>query len=275
MLLSKIKKHFSLFSIQRQQNKTLKKMSLEKDTSLINIINAFNTIKSGLYDDEDLKAFQECETYRSYLLKNDSLVSYEIFGINKKTQVKDICAKATSKSIWARFLYLITKELNNPSVLEIGTNLGISGSYILEALKNKENSMFITMEGVPALCDIASSQFKKITPAKKYVIHQGLYQSTFPKLLSNNTNFNLIFIDGNHKKNPTIQYFHELKSCLIYPSIFIFDDINWSSEMQEAWRIIKSDKTVSYSIDMFKWGIVILNKLPANLQKHYRLHLSY
>ena len=275
MLLSKIKKHFSLFSIQLQQNQTLQKMSLENDTSLINIINAFNTVKSGVYEDEDLKVFQECETYRSYLLKNESLVSYEVFGINKKKMVKDICVKATSKSVWAQFLYLLTKELRHPSVLEIGTNLGISGSYILEALKNKENSMFITMEGVPAFCDIASNQFKKIASSKNYAIHQGLYQLTFPKLVSKNASFNLVFIDGNHKKNPTIQYFNELKSCLIYPSIFIFDDINWSTEMQEAWGIIKSDKTISYSIDMFKWGIVILNKLPANVQKHYSLHLSY
>jgi predicted O-methyltransferase YrrM len=275
MISSKIKKHFSLLSIRLQEKKTLQNMMLEKDVSLKIIVEAFSTIKSGKHESEDAVAFKKCEMYRESLLNNDTIVSYNVFGINKVMAVKDICRQATSPPIWAQFLYLIAKQIKTPYFLEIGTNLGVSGSYILEALKNKLNSKFITMEGVPDLCVISNSQFANITSDKKYTIYEGLYEATFPALLKDNLNFNILFIDGHHKRDSTLQYFNDLKSRTQYPAIFIFDDINWSVEMKQAWSIIKSDSSTSYSIDMFKLGIIIINKHKKCKTAHYKLHLSY
>jgi predicted O-methyltransferase YrrM len=131
------------------------------------------------------------------------------------------------------------------------------------------------MEGLPQLCDIASNQFKKISNQEKYKIYQGLYQSTFPDLMREDINFNILFIDGHHQKTPTLQYFQDLKSKLVFPAIFIFDDINWSNDMKEAWETIKSDDKVSYSIDMFQWGIIIINGQKSKSMSHYKLHLTY
>ena len=55
----------------------------------------------------------------------------------------------------------------------------------------------------------------------------------------------------------------------------IFDDINWTKNMQTAWTIIKNDKDVFYTIDLFKWGIVIIDDLHSKKKKDYKLHLSY
>ena len=55
----------------------------------------------------------------------------------------------------------------------------------------------------------------------------------------------------------------------------IFDDINWSKDMQSAWEIIKSDQDVCYSIDLFKWGIIIIDKSVSDRNIHFNLHLSY
>ena len=90
-----------------------------------------------------------------------------------------------------------------------------------------------------------------------------------------NKNFNIVFIDGNHKKEPTIKYFTELQSQLSSPAIIIFDDINWSLDMQQVWKIVKSNKNVSYSIDMFKFGILIFDKKSIHKKGDYKLHLAY
>ena len=42
--------------------------------------------------------------------------------------------------------------------------------------------------------------------------------------------------------------------------IFIFDDIHWSQEMEEAWQIIKQHPQVKVTIDIFFMGIVFLKK---------------
>ena len=96
-----------------------------------------------------------------------------------------------------------------------------------------------------------------------------------PNCIKKKIKFNLCFIDGNHQKLPTIDYFQNLKSRLDLPAIMIFDDINWSKDMQSAWEIIKSDQDVCYSIDLFKWGIIIIDKSVSDRNIHFNLHLSY
>ena len=43
-------------------------------------------------------------------------------------------------------------------------------------------------------------------------------------------------------------------------SVWIFDDIHWSKDMEEAWEIIKNHPQVTVTIDTFQWGIVFFRK---------------
>lgn len=268
-------KHFSILSTRYNQNKELSRIA-KKNNELLNLIlESFFQIKKSSFRDEDIKAFNNCENYRKQLLADVSEVSYEVFGDDRVALVKDICKKASSTSRWGQFIYCITKKIESPFFLEIGTNVGVSGAYILEALKGKKNSKFISMEGVSKLCEISSRQFSKIVGSEKFEVRQGLYQDTFPILIKENLTFNILFIDGNHRKEPTIQYFQQLKSKILNTCIFILDDINWSQGMKEAWAIIRDDVDVSFSIDLYKLGIIIIDKDEPTKNNHFRLHLTY
>jgi hypothetical protein len=50
--------------------------------------------------------------------------------------------------------------------------------------------------------------------------------------------------------------------------VWIFDDIHWSQEMEEAWKIIKSHPKVTVTIDTFQWGFVFsdMNRKKSILQ---------
>ncbi|MAQ31964.1 MAG: hypothetical protein CMD26_04465 [Flavobacteriales bacterium] len=275
MIYSKIKKHLSITLNRLNQTRVLKLMNTQQHPTLNNIVDAFLETKHVLHTEKDLQLFQDCENYRTQLLTNKNLISYDVFGSSLKNPVYSICEKASSKPIWGQFLYKLIKNNNSKNVLEMGTNLGVSGSYILNALKDTANSHFISMEGVPDLCNIASQQFNSINPKTQHSIIQGLYDKTFAELYKKKIKFNLCFIDGNHQKDPTIDYFQNLKSRLDLPAIMIFDDINWSNDMQSAWEIIKSDQDVCYSIDLFKWGIIIIDNSVSDRNIHFNLHLSY
>ena len=275
MLFSKIKKHLLLFYIQFNESKTLKSMLFHKDPTLDIIVDCFKKLKSNKFEAREIEVFRQRKKYRDSLLKDTRRISFEIFGTNNPILVKDICKKASSPSIWGKLFYLITSKFQNINILEIGTNLGISGGFFLEAIKDKQNSFFVTMEGVDELCSIAQNEFLKIINVEKFNIYQGLYENTFPKLLQTHYEFDMVFIDGNHKKQSTLEYFNALKIKLKHPSIIIFDDINWSCEMSEAWEIIKTDEIVAYSIDFYKLGIVIINSEKPSSPLHYHLHLSY
>lgn len=275
MIIKKIKKHRLIISRRIKQNKQLRKISRYKNESLKKVVESYITVKNSKFTNEDLSAFKNCEDYRKQLLNNETLISYEVFNSTKKALVKDICKNAASSKKWCQLIYIITKKIDSPVFLEIGTNLGISGTYILEAIKNKKESKFITMEGLPQLCEISSKQFSSIVSPTKYEVKQGLYDSTFPMLLKENLKFNILFIDGNHKKESTIEYFHQLKLNVSNPAIFIFDDINWSKGMKEAWEIIKTDSDVNYSIDLYEQGIIIIDKNESKKRIDFELHLAY
>ena len=71
---------------------------------------------------------------------------------------------------------------------------------------------------------------------------------------------NLIYFDGNHSKKATLEYFELFLSTATNDSVWIFDDIHWSSDMEEAWEVIKNHPLVTVTIDTFQWGIVFFRK---------------
>jgi predicted O-methyltransferase YrrM len=70
------------------------------------------------------------------------------------------------------------------------------------------------------------------------------------------TTYDLVYFDGNHSKKATLDYFELLLPTISNESIWIFDDIHWSKDMEDAWRIIKNHPKVTVTIDTFQWGIV-------------------
>ncbi len=238
-----------LDSIRKIDNQTL---NIVVDTML--------RVQANDFSEEDKQVFQGLDKFRNELSQSNEIIDYKIFGSDETGIVHDIFRRAASPEIWCKYLYLLAKNLNVKNYLEIGTNLGVSGSYILSALKTHPDCHFVTMEGVPKLCAIAESQFQKIGSNDQFQIFQGLYQDTFPKVIDLPFDFEICFIDGNHKLEPTLQYFNQLKEKTTESSVFIFDDIYWSDEMIEAWKIIKNDPNINFAIDLFKMGIVIIDK---------------
>ncbi len=275
MIEKKINKHLSIARTRLNQNKELEKISQYKNSTLHKVVAAIHTVKNANFNDEDSRAFQNCEKYRTELLQDKTLISYEIFGSDKTARVKDICKNAASSKKWCEFLYFLSKKTEPSLLLEIGTNLGISGCYVLESIQNNAKARFITMEGLSRLCEISANQFASIAPPSKYEIREGLFDSTFPQLLKEDVLFDLLFIDGNHKKEPTIAYFKALKEKIKSPAIFVFDDINWSREMKEAWKLIQNDGDVNFAIDLYKQGIAIIDKKETEKNVQFKLHLAY
>ena len=70
----------------------------------------------------------------------------------------------------------------------------------------------------------------------------------------------MIFIDGNHKKDATMNYFQRCLQHIDDSSVLIFDDIHWSEGMEEAWDEIKQHPGVKVTIDLFQMGLVFFRE---------------
>jgi hypothetical protein len=74
------------------------------------------------------------------------------------------------------------------------------------------------------------------------------------------------FIDGHHAAEPTLDYFDQCLAKAHNDTVFIFDDIHWSTGMEEAWVAIKAHPKVTVTIDLFHFGIVFLRKAAGGLR---------
>lgn len=273
-MIKKVQKYIDFIQRIAHQKKAISELKSYQNETLNKVLDTIFQVKNSDFSDKDLAVFDQIKSYRKELSESRQIITYEIFGSDLKRSVKEISSIAASPEIWGKFHYLIAKNLSAKNYLEIGTNLGVSGSYILSALKKNPESNFVTMEGIETLCEISRKQFLTISEEKNFQIIQGLYENTFPKVLDLPFDFDLIFIDGNHQKEPTLHYFNSLKSKLNSPAVIVFDDINWNYGMMEAWEIIRNERDVNYALDLYKLGIVIIDKNDQNKSVNKKLFLT-
>jgi predicted O-methyltransferase YrrM len=114
------------------------------------------------------------------------------------------------------------------------------------------------LEGASAIAGIAKRNFEKLRLDNVRLL-QGNFEETLPSLLLSVKITDFVFIDGNHRREPTLAYFNQLVSFSTNSTISILDDIHWSKEMEEAWNQVKQHPAVTLTIDLFFIGIVCIN----------------
>ena len=144
--------------------------------------------------------------------------------------------------------------------------MGIATTYMSEF--SNEVKVY-TLEGCPKIASLAKAYFREFK-FNNIDILVGEFGETLPVVLKNRK-FDVIYFDGNHQKEPTIDYFEQCLKAAHEDSIFIFDDIHWTNEMEAAWDFIKNHKNVTISIDSFKWGMVFFRK--SQVKQHFSLRL--
>ena len=149
-------------------------------------------------------------------------------------------------------------------MLEFGTALGISSAY--QALGNP-GANILSLEGNPDSAKLARENFDQLGISNVRVI-DGPFEESLPNVLADMPRLDWVFLGGNHRKEPTLNYFRQLSAHLHEDSILILDDIHWSAEMETAWEQIKLDPKVSLSVDLFFMGLLFFRK---DLSKEHRI----
>lgn len=175
-------------------------------------------------------------------------------GISNK-KVKDIVRKSAISPKKGRLLFRLVNFLQPNNMVEMGTSLGISTLYLHKACPEAE---LITMEGSPGTSIFAGENFRilKADSIKRVV---GDFAVTMPEVIKRLSTIDFVFFDGNHRKEATLEYFHQFLPLASAQCVFVFDDIRWSKGMQEAWKEIVKEPTAKVTIDLFSFGLVLFN----------------
>jgi predicted O-methyltransferase YrrM len=233
----------------------------------------YDFIRKVLLDKRKFDAYDAIESCRKELLKDKRVLHIEDFGAGSRLRktnertVSEIAHSSLKPKKFSQLLFRIVNFYQTENILELGTSLGITSAYLASA---KKDAKVITMEGSIEIASIANSNFKKLQLNNISVI-TGNFDNQLPHLLSTQNKLDLIFIDGNHRYEPTMRYFEMLLPKMLETSILIFDDIHWSKEMEMAWEQIQNHPQVTVTIDLFFIGLVFFRK-ENKVTQHFQIN---
>ena len=211
-------------------------------------------------------SFEKIEQLRQRLLYSQKEI--EVTDLGTGTSGKRTLAQIAERSLksekYGQLLFRLANHLRPETILELGTSLGISTAYLASAVPNAK---IITIEGCPNISAEAKKNFESLG-LKNIETVVGNFDTSLKQTIDSilNTQYSildLVFFDGNHKMEPTLNYFNQCLSQAHNDSLFIFDDIHWSDEMEEAWEEIKKSPKVTVTIDLFFIGLVFFRKEQA------------
>ncbi len=254
-----------------QAKSFIKFVLLSKNSHGVHSPFVYHLVSKCFYDKRVYPEYSILKNYREKLLTDDQFLEITDFGQGSrvfKTNKRKVSGIAKNAGITAkrqRLLFRLVRYFMPSEVLELGTSLGLATAAM--ALGNT-SAAIKTVEGCPNTAKKAKEMLEAF-----HLKNIQLYAQTFETFFSENKgeNYQFVYIDGNHNKEKTLQYFEILLERVENNSVLIFDDIYWSKPMSEAWQEIIAHKKVTVSIDVFYWGIVFFRK--EQQKEHFTIRL--
>lgn len=228
-----------------------------------------NTIKK----DSISADFAEIEAIRQQMLQSREKIHVTDYGAGSKVnaslvrEVRDIAQNSKKSARLGRLFYRLIQQLDHEHLFDLGTSLGPTTLYLAAANPKAE---IVTFEGCPETAKVARRNFEQFlvhSPQSTVHSHQSKIETIVGNLdevlatrVSAAPKIDFAFFDANHRYEPTVRYFETCLQKAHNDSLFVFDDIHWSAEMEAAWAYIKAHPSVTVTIDLFAVGLVFFRK---------------
>jgi len=222
----------------------------------------YQFLEEVLEDDRYYYAFGENEMLRRRLLNDRGRLQIDDFGAGSKANparersIRDVARHSAVSSAAGRFLFRLVQFVKPSRMLELGTSLGISAAYQAAAARR---ARFLTIEGCPSIAEAARENLDRFGYSK-VEISTGKFTEKLPEALEKLEQLDYLYLDGDHRRGASLQYFEQ---CLKYAhpeSVFVIADIYWSEEMREAWQQMKAHPAVRLSVDVFHFGLLFFRR---------------
>lgn len=188
-------------------------------------------------------------------------------GHHPAKTVRQLARHTAINKRYGRLLHALVQHLKPRHILELGTGTGMSACYLATG---HTGAKCTTMEGNSQLTTIARHQLEKLGLHHIQYVN-GPFDEVLPAYLATCPPLDFVFMDGNHRLEPTLRYFNLLKSKLTPGSCIVVDDIRWSPDMWQAWKSLNTDTDITLSIDFYRLGLLFMQPGTAPQQHTLRL----
>lgn len=231
----------------------------------------YDFVRNVLRDHTEYAAYGKIEELRRRLLRDETMVEVEDMGAGsaqgagRARKISEIAKHAAKPAKLGQLLYRIARYYRPAVVVELGTSLGVSAGYLAAGARDgmpgpgAPGAGVWTIEGSPAIAEQAERNLQRLG-LERVGVERGNFDVMMEPLLERIGPVGLAFVDGNHRREPTLLYFNSLLAHSGPSAILIFDDIHWSADMERAWEEIKTDVRVMMTIDLFFIGLVVIRE---------------
>ncbi|PJJ83896.1 O-methyltransferase [Mucilaginibacter auburnensis] len=222
----------------------------------------YRLVDKVIYDFSAKKVYNEVEGIRGQLLSDNRMITVTDLGAgshvnnNKQKRIGDIAKNALKPPKLAQLLYRLAADAQPDNIIELGTCLGTTSVYLKKAAPSAK---VFTMEGCPQTAGVAKQTFYK-AGVRDINLVVGNFDDTLQGVINKLDKLDFMFVDGNHRKDATLEYFEWCLPKVHEDTLLIFDDIYWSEEMKDAWAEIKAHPQVTVTVDLFWIGLVYFRK---------------
>lgn len=210
----------------------------------------------------DRNIVMSIETIRKKMRTDTRTLNINDLGagsVKMKKNTRKVSEIAHYSPVTARYgalLSVMAAEFGQYGITELGTSLGISTMYMAMSCTG---TVVATIEGCNETANVARENFAA-AGVKNIVVHTGSFDELLPVMINEDSKPGLVFIDGDHRKEPVLRYFSKIAGNADNNTVIIIDDIYYSSGMEEAWKEIKKCSSISVTVDVFRMGIVFFRK---------------
>lgn len=222
----------------------------------------FNLINKVFRNKINPEVVIKIETIRKMMVSDKHEIRVKDFGSGsgrKKSDVRKVSEIAKKSAVPQKYGMLLNRlsgEFGKCDIIELGTSFGISTMYL--AAGSPEVTVH-TIEGCTEISEIAKNNFER-SGLQNIRIYTGKFNEIFSEIEKQNIKPGLVFIDGDHRKEPVLDNFYRVAKISDSRSVIILDDIHSSAGMTQAWEEIKNFDRVTLTVDIFRMGMVFFRE---------------
>ena len=224
----------------------------------------YKLIEEVIRNKQGYPAYRKINEVRLTMLKSSQLIEITELARSRNNlsishRVKSIRSVARESSVnekYGRLLYRLVAYFKPETLVETGTCLGLSTMYLAMA---NDGTRIYTVDACTIKSEQAAFSLKSLDIVNVEQ-HIGLFDVVLPGLIRKVEKLDFAFIDGDYSYQETIANFETLLKISHNDTVFVFNEIHRSSEMEKAWDLATDHEQVTASIDLFGIGIVFLKK---------------
>lgn len=177
-------------------------------------------------------------------------------GRMQRTLLKEIALRESASQRDTSALFRLAYYLKPGIILELGTCVGKSACAMA---MGAPLAKVISVDADSNLQEFARQKTASLG-LTNIEFRNGSFRDILPLISSEHSKIDLIFLDGDHRKEETIRLVQHLLPCLSSQGLILIHDIHYSEEMMEAWEFVQGFSEVSASVSTFTMGFLFVSE---------------